>query len=562
MPIPISKNMSVNSCIANVQTRLEEFEGKKHLVVPVIMLVEGVHKNSYGAVFYPQTEIMKFPESWNGVPVPVYHPKDSSGMPISANNPDTIEKQSVGRIWNTHWDEEKLKAEVWIDMEKAKIISPEVLASIQNDRQLEISTAHWGKNEVKSGEWNGEKYDTIARSIRPDHLALLPGQTGACSWEDGCGIRLNADDRTYSSWRNMIQRCTNKNASNYKFYGAKGITVIKKWRDSYDAFLKDMGKRPEGKSLDRKNPKKGYTPTNCRWKKKQGRDLKKNEKGGGDLDEDKYLNPFFNEISHGDVRKQLRSLLPAGNDNMYYFIRDVFDGFFVYAKEEMEKAVFFKQAYAKDASDKISLSGDPVEVIEKTEYVTTNLKEEEKPMADQKDKCCPEIVAALISNEKSVFTDEHKEWLEGMTENQLALLEVKEPEEVDHFSQIDWSVLSEEQIQMITDKLKINQSDSGDDKPQTVEEYISNAPEEMQDVLRDGHKMHKERKSKIVQELLVNKRNTFTEDALSLKDIAELEALAELAQSAPADFTLNSPDQKPTGDDELLEVPALDFSKK
>jgi hypothetical protein len=551
--------MSVSSCIFNLQTRLEDFEGKKHLVVPVVMLVEGVHKNSAGAMFYPASEIMQFPKSWDGVPVPILHPIDEQGMPLSANNPEIIEKQSVGRVWNTFWDGEKLRAEVWIDVEKTKKIAPEVLAAIQNDRQLEISTSHWGENELKTGEWNGEEYDMIARAIRPDHLALLPGQTGACSWDDGCGIRANADNRTYTSWRNMIQRCYDKNSSNYKYYGTKGITVVKKWKDSYDAFLKDMGKRPAKTTLHRKNNKKGYSAGNCEWNKKEGRDLKKNEEGGEDLDENKYLSPFFNELSHGDIRQQLRSLLPVGNENLYYFIRDVFDGYFVYVKEEQEKATLFKQAYSKDASDKVDLSGDPVEVFEKTEYVTTNLKKGEIVM----EKCCPERVAALIANETSVFTDEHKEWLESLPEEQLVLLEVKEPEKVDHFAQIDWSALSEDQVQLISDKLKLTANEPGGDKPQTVEEYISNAPEEMQNVLRDGHRMHKSKKTEIVKGLLANKRNTFTEDQLNSKDIVELEALSVLAQSAPADFTMNSPDASVSqGDDEPLIMPSLDFSKK
>lgn len=34
-------------------------------------------------------------------------------------------------------------------------------------------------------------FKRIARNLNPDHLALLPGGTGACSWEDGCGVRAN-----------------------------------------------------------------------------------------------------------------------------------------------------------------------------------------------------------------------------------------------------------------------------------------------------------------------------------------------------------------------------------
>ncbi len=65
--------------------------------------------------------------------------------------------------------------------------------------------------------------------------------------------------REYISWSCMIQRCTNKNNTAYKNYGGRGIYVCQEWRDSYEAFLADMGRKPSKKhSLDRINPDAGY----------------------------------------------------------------------------------------------------------------------------------------------------------------------------------------------------------------------------------------------------------------------------------------------------------------
>lgn len=69
---------------------------------------------------------------------------------------------------------------------------------------------------------------------------------------------------TYRSWHAMIQRCTNPNRGDYDRYGGRGITVCDQWRD-FVVFLADMGERPEGKTLDRKNNDKGYYKRNCRW---------------------------------------------------------------------------------------------------------------------------------------------------------------------------------------------------------------------------------------------------------------------------------------------------------
>lgn len=70
---------------------------------------------------------------------------------------------------------------------------------------------------------------------------------------------------TYKTWRNMIRRCTDPEHGSYRNYGGKGISVCAEWRSDFSAFLRDMGERPEGKTLDRIDSSKGYNKANCRW---------------------------------------------------------------------------------------------------------------------------------------------------------------------------------------------------------------------------------------------------------------------------------------------------------
>jgi len=77
--------------------------------------------------------------------------------------------------------------------------------------------------------------------------------------------------RTYSTWQNMVQRCTNPNATQYPHYGGKGVTICPEWK-TFLGFYQSMGTRPEGKTLGRFNDEGNYTPENCKWmtSKEQG----------------------------------------------------------------------------------------------------------------------------------------------------------------------------------------------------------------------------------------------------------------------------------------------------
>jgi hypothetical protein len=73
------------------------------------------------------------------------------------------------------------------------------------------------------------------------------------------------DNGIYHVYWNMVRRCTNEDADHYEFYGERGITVCDSWMESFDSFKEDMGPRPIGTTLDRIDPTKGYSPSNCRW---------------------------------------------------------------------------------------------------------------------------------------------------------------------------------------------------------------------------------------------------------------------------------------------------------
>lgn len=71
---------------------------------------------------------------------------------------------------------------------------------------------------------------------------------------------------TYVSWQAMLARCRYPERDRNNMWATKGVTVCDRWKNSFEAFLDDMGNRPEGKTLDRYPDRDGnYEPGNCRW---------------------------------------------------------------------------------------------------------------------------------------------------------------------------------------------------------------------------------------------------------------------------------------------------------
>lgn len=174
------------------KSRRATLHGREHIVVPMTLIVPGVLNGSKGPLYYPREEIANNVAAWNGMPIVVYHP-NTNGYNVSARDPQVSDKQQVGTVYNaTTTNDGKLRAEGWFDVERTAAIDQRVLNALERGEPIELSTGLFTINDETPGSYQGREYVAIARNYNPDHLAVLPDQTGACSLKDGCGVLVNS----------------------------------------------------------------------------------------------------------------------------------------------------------------------------------------------------------------------------------------------------------------------------------------------------------------------------------------------------------------------------------
>lgn len=196
----------METLVANItgKVRRETLDGRRYLVAPVVLMQGGsVMNGSKGALYYPPEECAREPGMWNNVPITDGHPVEN-GYPVSARSPEVLAKYKLGYIFNDRWDGSKRTAEAWYDEELTRNKSPKTYDALEANRPFDLSTGLMTDNVLAANgsQAKGKAYSHIARNYRPDHVASLVGQTGACSLRDGCGVLVGNEEESMETVTN------------------------------------------------------------------------------------------------------------------------------------------------------------------------------------------------------------------------------------------------------------------------------------------------------------------------------------------------------------------------
>ena len=205
---------------------------------------------------------------------------------------------------------------------------------------------------------------------------------------------------------------------------------------------------------------------------------------------------------------------------VYYYLEEAYDGYLVYNKRtEDGKSELYKQTYQTNADGTIELTGEPVKVMRKIEYIQVN-NEKEEEMCEP----CKERVNELIAHESTHFDETDREWLEALTEDKLDKLVPKK-------MQVNVTVPS------VEDAVKVIQTNA-----KGLDDYLNILPENVRAEVNLGLATFKERKDALIASIQANtEKDTWSEDELNVMSLNTLQKLEKsvIKKGEMHDYSVN-----------------------
>jgi hypothetical protein len=598
------KSLQIKNTIQAYTPERITFDGRDCLKVPAVILTEGVHIGSAGAAFYSLELLQQHVSLWNGVPVCVDHP-DNHGEMTTINDPQEFDSRAVGRLFDARMDNRALKANLYLYVDRLQALGNGLYNDIAGGRPVEVSTGmNYATRTASGGVWANEEYDFSVLTMQPDHLALLTEAQGACSWRDGCGVRnkkggsnmndadgVTANVRTPSydgvedkPWADIDKSLSAYIAGYYKHTNAKKpdepVTSasdmpaqMKRWiarktlaGDANATTAAGLISYPVVNPMTNKLNKRALIAVKSRASA-QGREdlvskanalLKKEfnvENTATEKAKEKFK-AFWNRLtnqrsetgSETSITETHRIMLAhmdsMDSQNDMFVLEELFANTVVYRKRPQPQAhiqyneQYFVADYTISDDGEVELSNTR-EVRKRVKYEAV---ENETTDGEQTD------------GGETVENNEQKPEADGDGG-------AVETPPVEKTLAVDAHVCPHAEVKPAPEPVA-----NAEEKPQTVDEYLANAPEEVREVLNEQRRVYNEKRIALVERIKNISSNKFTDEQLNAKPLGELENIAALIPNETPEVDgsnylgnagsgFASPDD---GDDEPLEVPNLE----
>lgn len=176
--------VNISTAVNNKKIREEVVNGRTFIVVPSKTLPDNIVMNGG---LYPAEEIAKSYKSLEGTPAPLGHP-EYEGEYISANDARAYLFNIGGFNKNVERKNGVVHVEKWIDKEHAERMAPELIDAINHGEPIHTST---GLLCNRGTAPKGANYDWVALNMQFDHDAILLGEAGAATPDQGVGMMVN-----------------------------------------------------------------------------------------------------------------------------------------------------------------------------------------------------------------------------------------------------------------------------------------------------------------------------------------------------------------------------------
>lgn len=519
------------------------FEGKSYLIVPVVMIVEGVHHGSAGPILHVAEEMEKSVPAWNGIPVMLNHP-EVDGRFVSANSPEILERWKIGRVFNTQFKDNKLTCEAWLEEDKLKSLDESLYQSILDGKMVEVSVGVFSDESSTAGEWNGESYVAVSRNYRPDHLAILPQAEGACSVADGCGVRqyMKANKKGGTNMKEIPMlvvntlKYTGTESTDWHAPTLSDFGVDGQWADlareekariaSHFLLGTSSAETFEELKLPVVNPKTGKLNERAlravisgRGASVKGVDKEElaaarrrayrllNEEFDAGLEIPENLVGFFAFLSYKSVVDKATSYVNSLDDpNKMNYLRDVGEISIVYEEVMNGSNKFYKQNYRLE-NEELKPVGDRIPVALKWEEIKVSGKF--KRMEDRKMSKTNELLKAYIQ-----LKEEDEQWIASLPEEAIQRLQER-------------VVQPQNCIEKAKEQIK--------GYVQGTEQLLELVPESMKEAVQAGLQMYQEQRKEMIKEISEAAPDIYSAEELEKKPMEELRKLHKLV-SKGADY--------------------------